>query len=329
MMRIRLWAWVFLGIVAALVHSLPAAAAATGRRPQAVGPSFTQTRITIDRNRRIDLRGKSWILSNSRTPTPTRSSNCRIGTDRINRYPLIVEGPGRARIYGGSIIGRVPQNSPWGASYCNSAAIEIRTNGATLDSFYARNVWDGVRIAGPQGSSFRLSNIWISGARDDCVENDQLLSLELRNSLLESCFMGISVEPNCGKSACRFDDSRATLDINNSLIGLKAATVDPVSGENIMGAVFFKTSIWSPRINIRNSVLALEAILPRDRARLMTFKNKIGRCENNLLLLTGDDPVDELDFPPSCFTVYRGEEARQKWDELRARWVAANARRFH
>jgi hypothetical protein len=299
-------------------------------RPEHPDGMPLRTRMAIDHHTRIDFTNVLWMLNNSHNRNPTADQRCREGTETVNRYPIILEGRGYADIFGGRVHGSVPQNSLWGPSYCNSAAIMIDTAGASLRNFHASDVWDGIRILGPEGARFTLANIWIDGARDDCIENDTLRSLTVRNALLESCFMGISLQPQCADSAsaCNYDGAGSTVILDSSLLKLKDTTAVTDSDEKVLGGVFFKSSNWSPKLVIRNSVLALEDILPRDRSRLKSFVNKLSTCENNTLLLFGTDPIPEFDFPESCFVVYRGAEARQKWATLREQWILQNGHRF-
>ena len=71
------------------------------------------------------------------------------------------------------------------------------TEGFTLDGIRIDNVWDGIRPRG-NADGFRITNVWVSGARDDCIENDHRQTGVIEDSLFDRCHMGISVRP--GKS---------------------------------------------------------------------------------------------------------------------------------
>ena len=45
------------------------------------------------------------------------------------------------------------------------------TAGFILDGIRIHNVWDGIRPRGNAGA-FHIKNVWVSDARDDCLEND-------------------------------------------------------------------------------------------------------------------------------------------------------------
>ena len=152
----------------------------------------------------IDASAGSWIVANSRNSNPVEGHGANTGDLPINRYPFLVENaaPGLI-IKGGVIYGEVPQSSDWTYTYAdpypdgvsaNSAALRVESSpGVTIQDWRISNPWDGIRVAGTT-ETFTITRVWISGARDDAVENDDALSGTISDSLFDGVFVGVSLD---------------------------------------------------------------------------------------------------------------------------------------
>jgi hypothetical protein len=241
-----------------------------------------------------------------------------------NPYPAVLDRCHDCTWYGGLWNSKIPQHTEWGKTYCNSAAAFASRDSInfTFASLRIDGAWDGVRFAPRnQGAktSFRLEDSWLSNIRDDCVENDQLHDMIIRNSLLDGCFSGISIDPGRKGSEPpnRAETHRVVLD--NVLLRVQDY---PFRGE-IQPGHFLKVHPTSPSIEIRDSIFAFDKVGRVDR-RWSRAMSKVRSCSNNYLLWLSDRPL-RASFPPTpdCFTVLTGAQARQKWQESRDAWIAA------
>jgi hypothetical protein len=241
-----------------------------------------------------------------------------------NPYPALLDRCQECTWYGGLWSSKIPQDTDWEKSYCNSAAAFAFTGSIdfTFDSVRIDGAWDGVRFQPRRpdtGTTFVLQNSWLSNVRDDCVENDALHDMIIRNSLLDGCFSGISVDP--GRTGSRVPNraETRTVVIEDVLLRLQ----DYAFRGEVQPGHFLKVHAASPSIEIRDSIFAFDRVGHVDR-RWSRAMSKVKSCSNNYLLWLSDRPVPAR-FPsvPACFTLLTGAEAREKWEQSRDAWIAA------
>lgn len=271
----------------------------------------------LSRRSTVDLTGADFFIAPSRNDAPTRKYSCRQGPNRLNRYPMAVEKSFRVRIVGGRFDGNIPMGSDWRWTYCNSAALRVEdSEGALIQGQRIRRTWDGIRID-DDTHRFRISGVWMSDTRDDCVENDKMLSGEIRDSLFDRCFAGISMAPtNNIKRKPRLLVDGVLLRLDRYLYKGDQRHTMP-----------FKTDGRKMRIDIRDSVFALEAsdLIGAKYAKGMW--RSIGDCSNNLLLWLNKGPLpQELRLAPDCFRVLRGDAAYDAWNAARRNWINCHPR---
>lgn len=263
----------------------------------------------------VDARGAVFRVANSGRPEPTAAAPCDSGELPVNRYPIQLRDSPGATFRAGLFAGEVPQSSDWESTYCNSAALALRdAPGTVIEDLRMRRVWDAVRVA-ESSAGFRISGIWLSDVRDDCVENDQLQGGEISDSLFDGCFSGISMRPP--------EDAERTaaggpLIVRGLLMRLQSY---PYKGKLKQG-VPFKVDEDAPRIDIRDSVIAMDNPESVSKSRLGVGWSRLGACRNNLLLWMADTPWPRgFRRPPGCFRLISGGEARAKWQALRQNWI--------
>lgn len=287
---------------------------------------YAQTRERFPPGAVIDATRGTWRLNNSKNADPRPGRSCKQGDLPTNPYPLRINGAEGGLLIGGRIVGETPQRSPRGETYCNSAGLLVQAPEFTVRGVRVERAWDGIRTKPPQGSWVRLEGVMVDGARDDCLENDNLSTLDVRDSLFDGCFMGFSLDPGrcdrgCGKGrASRYIFDRVLLRVTPYPVEAREGGVEVKSG------IFLKASDPTPAtIEITNSVFAFEDIAPRMYERMARSWDKLGRCEGNRLLYLGGEALPK-DFPrpPACFTVVTGERARREWAQARAGWLAAH-----
>lgn len=311
--------------------ALCAAGAAEAKAPRG-GPvslrgdhGYTATHEVLGPGAVVDARGGVWRLNNSRNRNPNPSRNCGVGDLPVNKYPLRIQGADGGTLLGGHVIGEVPTQSAASDTYCNSAGVLLEGANITVRGTRVDQAWDGIRANPPAGSGVRLEGVWVNGARDDCVENDGLASLELRDSLLDGCFSGVSIDRGACKGACPQGPRGTRYVLDGVLIRLRPYPLRQGDGSLMLEAgPFLKTSAPTPRaIEITNSVFAFEGMAPRMYGSVQQGWDKMTRCSNNRLLYLGGNALPR-DFPkpPSCFTVVTGAQARSEWERAKAAWLA-------
>ncbi|MGI9423066.1 MAG: hypothetical protein ACR2PA_07725 [Hyphomicrobiaceae bacterium] len=217
---------------------------------------------------------------------------------------------------GGTVRGEVPQASDWLNTYCNSAAIGLRESAnATVEAVRVHRAWDAVRFS-KNSPEFSLAGSWISKARDDCVENDQLKSGVIQDTLFDGCFYGISMDP---ARNVPLPSSVHEVLVLESVIMRMATYL--ARGRKVQG-VPFKAHPSSPKLRIYNSVFAFDNPHVVGLRRLARAWRKTIGCRNNLILWMTDGPLPhDFPLPPSCFRIVKGDSAMALWDRVRNNWI--------
>jgi hypothetical protein len=299
----------------------------------------------------FDATGKTFHLRHSSNPDPDGA--CRYkGPGELTTNPYAIVNPGTnqagkqfgtpdACFKGGRIVGEVSLTADmklWGdqaKGYCNSAALDLKSNSSTrqvVEGMRIDRVWDGIRFNGqnckdnPGLCRNVIRDVWVSNARDDCVENDGLGGLTISNSLFDGCFAGISSDPGgCKKCPPRHKD-KDEIRLDGVLLRLQGFpyTYKGKLQDHHVGA-FKIHEKYGPSLVIENSVIAFEYYHPDRLAFWKSGWRRIKSCKNNYLLWLPDAPFPaNKRFPrsPSCFKLLTGAEARAKWDEVRSAWIA-------
>lgn len=263
----------------------------------------------------VDARTAIFHVANSGTPFPTADTPCDTGNLPVNRYPLqLRESPG-VTLMGGLFAGEVPQTSAWDDTYCNSTGVLLRDSlDAVIDGVRMRRVWDAVRVT-ESSIGFVLRGSWISEVRDDCIENDYLNGGLIEDMLLDGCFSGLSMRPP--KDATRTTAGGPVV-IRHVLMRMQSY---PYKDEVEQGPPL-KLDEAGPRIEMHDSILAMDDRNVVSQRRLGIGWERIGKCSGNLLLWTADGPYPKkFARPPECFRIVEGEEARTLWQDARRNWI--------
>lgn len=245
-------------------------------------------------------------------------------------YPLIIGGAPGGAMVGGVFTTEIPYSRD-GSLYNNSAgAFAKDSSGFTFWGQRNKDAWDAVRFTGEAGSEFRLAHSWISGARDDAIENDRLRSLVIENCLIEDVFVGISIDPGAGYSGAD-QGAAATVEIRNTLMEISRK----LSGDVPNGSPgWLKSHVASPGVKFDGAVLKFSAMtraMERRLPRMLGPKaDKFRGATDSYILWTGEGDFPAT-FPASIewlesngFKVLTGAEAQQHWDAARAAWIDAH-----
>ncbi len=266
----------------------------------------------LPQDTQVDLSGAFFSVSNSKNESPTRFQSCKKGAQKTNRYPIAIESSPSVLVVGGRFNGKVPLNSDWVWTYCNSAALRVEQSPhARLVGQRMRRVWDAIRIQdGSDG--FLIDQVWLTDVRDDCLENDYLMAGQVRDSLLDGCFAGLSFAP--GEKLKR----RPTIVVDRVLMRLESYNY---RGE-ARHALPFKMKYRSVNLRVRNSILAFESSNLVGGKYLGQMWKSVQSCDNNKILWLGDGkPPPALRTAPSCFSLESGEQARKTWSRAKQNWI--------
>ena len=266
-----------------------------------------------------------WFAPADRTAFNARGARWRFQTFPTPRSadPVRITGGGQdACFVGGLIEGSNPAAAGWEEIYDQSNGAAFAFGGDeplhrfVLDGLRIHNVWDGIRPRA-HADEFVIRNVWLSDARDDCIENDHFSTGVIADSLLDGCHMAISARnPRDPESY-----GSRVLTIENSLIRLKpfpkprqamlrrhSWASDPGHG------MIFKWSSNSMQVRLHDNVFMLEQ-LPNNRRRAIEPPPMIS-CSNNVLVWLGRGDPGPV---PDCFQVVRD---RSVWDRAKAAWIA-------
>jgi Ca2+-binding RTX toxin-like protein len=249
----------------------------------------------------VDASSASWTLANSGST--------------LNLYPFqVTNTEADIRIIGGTINGQVSLTGDWANIYVNSAAVRVAgTRDAVIEDWRISRVWDGIRING-NSDGFHIDNVWLSDVRDDAVENDNGASGRITNSLFDGVFVGVSTADR-GNT----DHSRSTVTLDNVLIRMESYLFKG----SVTHQAPFKIYDNSPRMEIHDSVFAIENVNHRGKNLLDTAWDKTIDASGNYFLNLSDTPLPrDYPMPPSGFTVLQGAQARAFWENARSEWIA-------
>jgi len=210
------------------------------------------------------------------------------------------------------------------------------------------NVHDGPRFNG--ATDWRLEHSWGEYTRDDCVENDEIASGVIYDTLFDGCYTGYSNratsefnsdgEPITGiGKTVTFD--RVLLRMERMPGPHKACertylyydvtgapfTDTPCADRDVYGTgPLFKlvdqsdpTGSINPTFDLIDSVFVVEPIPGGTRADFPP-ESKIGECRGVVIVYLGELPYPGRLPPPDCYTLLTGDEGRQRWARAVAAW---------
>jgi hypothetical protein len=262
-------------------------------------------------------------------------------------YPISIRGGARNACWvGGLVEGTNDLAAGWRETYnvANGSGFIFgngrSTENFTLDGIRIDNVWDGIR---PRGNAdrFHVNNVWVTGARDDCFENDHHQTGLIEDSLFERCHMGISARPGKGGSdeegqaaSAPVEPSAAgdrVFEVRNTLISLgphpkpNAKRSEYPWFKDPGHGMFFKLGPGDLKFKLYDNVFMLEQYpnntqpawgLPPAR-----YADRLADCRGNILVWLGDG-----DYPgsfhndrfPGCWTVTID---RSVWERAKKDWI--------
>lgn len=252
-----------------------------------------------------------------------------VGYPATNRYALLFgkQEPGDATcVLGGRIVGQQSRAFSWHSmkQRLDGDGLNFRSPGGIVDGIRIDNVEDGIGAIGGDPAGVAVQNAYMSYVRDDCIENDAIVSMAVRDSLLDGCFNGISERPARNGSPPPPSPGEA-LTLDGVLLRLRPMPYDRAralcgqyAADGLGSGGFFKWSRYANRLAVRNTVLLAERGSVNCGAS-MSFPGD-GVYQNVTLVWLGQGSYPGR-LPASGVTVTTD---RRVWDQARASWLASH-----
>lgn len=245
--------------------------------------------------------------------------------------------PTNLTILGGVVDGRIPLDWSWSVTHAFSGSgfYTVATGRQIMDGARIHNVQDGWRPretpefrprAYPNTGSFVMRNCYVTGIRDDCIENDEFLPGTIEDCLFDGAFTFYS-EQNETTNGVRTLEL-PTIGANESpdvLITRTLVRLDVTSGGEPGPGTWFKLHGYKApnhRIVLTNCTFAASRE-PRAGWKQLNFPKTAEFRGTNYLLWLGETGTFGGKVP-NGITLVEGDVARAKWHALRNSWLIAH-----
>jgi hypothetical protein len=289
-----------------------------------LGFTYTAYPVVAD-NTTFDLSGAYW---SSRDDHPNSTAFV------AGNQPV---PPKNIRMIGGVVHGNIPTQWSWILTHAfgGSAFHTVSTGLQALEGARIHNVQDGWRPretpeflprAYANTGRFVMRDCYATGIRDDCIENDEFIPGAVEDCLFDGAFTFFS-EQNEKINGIRYldaptigPDEDPNIEITRVLVRLAVTS----GGETGPGTWFKLHGYDAPNhhIVITDSVFAVRA-KPRAGWKHLNFpKNSTFKGTNHFLWL-GEPGTCDAKIPEGL-TFVEGRAARDKWIEMRNKWLVAH-----
>ena len=227
-------------------------------------------------------------------------------------YAVELSGDSRVCVSGGTFIGTWPRDTSWNHMH-GTGAIVLDGPRATVEDVTVHGYGDSIRMM-ENASHFVVRRVHLSFSRDDCIENDWLLTGTVTGSLLDGCYNAFSARSY--KDVPDGDDHVWT--IRSSLVRLEPMPRTYHDEKPIPGtAGFFKWDDHGPRLVLKDNVFRADQ--NAGPVGLDIPEDKLKSCSGNTMVWLGKGR-----YPghlPSCFKLTRDKAV---WDKAVANWHEAH-----
>ena len=227
-------------------------------------------------------------------------------------YAVELSGDSRVCVSGGTFIGTWPRDTSWNHMH-GTGAIVLDGPRATVEDVTVHGYGDSIRMMENAGH-FVVRRVHLSFSRDDCIENDWLLTGTVTGSLLDGCYNAFSARSY--QDVPDGDDHVWT--IRSSLVRLEPMPRTYHDEKPIPGtAGFFKWDDHGPRLVLKDNVFRADQ--NAGPVGLDIPEDKLKSCSGNTMVWLGKGR-----YPghlPSCFKLTRDKAV---WDKAVANWHEAH-----
>jgi hypothetical protein len=246
--------------------------------------------------------------------------------------------PKNIRILGGVVNGGIPHEWRWFLSHAFGGAgfYTVATGLQVIDGARIHNVEDGWHPretpsfklrAYPNTGRFMMRNCYMTGIRDDCIENDEFIPGDIEDSLFDGVWTLLSEQNE--RQAGLFRPNVTTIgpseDRNINLTRVLVRLTMTNANEQGPGKWFKLMGRESPvhRITITDCVFATDAEPRQGGWRSLGFPQDATFHGTNYVLWLGRPGAFGVPIPPQV-KFLEGQAAKDKWHEVRNRWLEAH-----
>lgn len=238
------------------------------------------------------------------------------------RWPVTLRGNYSNGCWSGGTIKGAWNDTDSGVSwvdpYHSAGAMSIEVAQFTVENLRIEGHGDGIVTDAPGA---RLRGVYMTDIHDDCVQNDYMHSVSIKDSFLDGCYVAFSARAWKSGIQRRPDN---LWEIHDSLVRLEPQPVvyAPHRLPSPGHGPFFKwaeSSGQAPRVSIRNTVFRADQDANHDHLGLPS-ELELADCSNNTMVWLGKGPFPDADKLPDCFTITTDVSV---WDEAAARWHAS------
>lgn len=245
--------------------------------------------------------------------------------------------PKNLRIVGGVIKGTIPLEWSWVLTHAfgGSGFYTVASGRQVIEGARIHNMQDGWRPretpyyrarSYPNNSSFHMRHCYMTGIRDDAVEDDEFMPGDIEDSLFDGVWTFFS-EQNEPINGVRSEvipawgpNEDPEVRITRTLVRLSVT-----SGGDKGPGTWFKRHGYKTKnhfIRITDSIFALDS-MPRAGWNAVNFPKDSSFHGRNFLLWLGE-PGKYGAKIPSGVTFLEGQAAKDKWHESRNAWLVAH-----
>lgn len=309
----------------------------------------------------VDARGKWYRARNSSNPNADAQDQSYAGVGALPReaYPFRNGSAAAHQCFqGGRVVGEMSLTAHRWSPYSNAACLLLdgTTREITAEGWRLDRCWDGVKLPyticrdTPGNCHNVIRDTWISGVRDDAIENDGLGGLLIENVLMDGVFAGVSADPGCSTPTTCTTTHRGfdAIVLRDVLMRLEGFPSYSNRGTNPYHVGPLKLLAgFAPDVELYHTTIAFEYFQHPDQpapGRISTLSHwstgwsHVTRCEGNRLLYMQEPNPNRPDGLPDnfpalpndsvtglpCFTVVTGLAARNEWSASKATWVQAH-----
>jgi hypothetical protein len=245
--------------------------------------------------------------------------------------------PKNIRVIGGVVSSGIPHEWAWFLSHAFGGAgfYTVATGLQSIEGARIHNVEDGWQPretpgfkirAYPNTGRFLMRGCYMTGVRDDCIENDEFLPGAIEDSLFDGVWTLYSEqnERQAGLLRPKLETIGPNEDPNITLTNVFVRVTSTCGNEPKPGRWFKLIGRDSPvhRLVITDCVFAADAE-PRSGWRVLGFPKDATFRGTNYVLWLGK-PGEYRGEIPAGIKFLEGPAAKEKWQEVRNHWLTAH-----
>ncbi len=233
-------------------------------------------------------------------------------------------------VFGGVVNGHIPLTWGWDQThtYGGHGDRTVTSRLAVIDGARVHNVEDGWKpresvvssgVSGtyPNRGIMLMRNTYMTGIRDDSIENDEFMPGTIEDSLFDGVWTFLSEQWQTGGTNTVGTNEDQYIDVNRVYVRLYTT-----NGGEVGGGKWFKWQGLTPhhKLKITDSVFAVDK-MPRSGWSSLSIPAGTTWMGTNYILWLGT-PGGYGGPKPSGVIFLEGQPAKDKWNEVRNNWLS-------